>query len=332
MPRLSLLAVTAALLAPACSRAQPAQAEAASPAAFERRVFDVPSGAHPHDAAPGPPGQIWYTAQQQGALGIIDIASGKVRQVPLGPSSAPHGVIQAKDGTAWITDGGQNAIVRYDPKTEKIDVWKLPEDSGYTNLNTGAFAADGTFWFTGQNGIYGRVPPGGGKVEVFKDPDGRGPYGITGTPDGEIWYVSLAASHLAHVNRADGTVTLIDPPDANAGLRRVWSDSKGDLWISGWNSGKLYRYHPASGTWDQWRLPGSAPRAYAVYVDPSDKVWVSNWGTNETLRFDPATQQFTGAMPGSAADAGVRQILGRGSEVYLPESGLDRLVLVTVRR
>jgi virginiamycin B lyase len=37
-------------------------------------------------------------------------------------------------------------------------------------------------------------------------------------------------------------------------------------------------------------------------------------------------------MPGSGADAGVRQILGRGNEVYLPESGLDRLVLVTVRK
>jgi hypothetical protein len=26
----------------------------------------------------------------------------------------------------------------------------------------------------------------------------------------------------------------------------------------------------------------------------------------------------------------VRQILGRGNEIYLPESGLDRLMLVTV--
>jgi len=154
---------------------------------------------------------------------------------------------------------------------------------------------------------------------------GRAPASLAASAD--ITSTALAPSLIP---LADPAVTV--PPDANAGLRRVWSDSKGDLWISGWNSGKLYRYHPASGTWDQWRLPGSAPRAYAVYVDPSDKVWVSNWGTNETLRFDPATQQFTGAMPGSAAEAGVRQILGRGSEVYLPESGLDRLVLVTVRR
>ena len=161
MVRSSVLAAVVLALAPACSQAQPAGEEAATtPAAFRTKVFNLPAGSHPHDAAPGPAGQIWYTAQQQGALGIIDVASGKVRQVPLGPSSAPHGVIQAKDGTAWITDGGQNAIVRYDPKTEKIDVWKLPESSGYANLNTGAFAGDGTFWFTGQNGIYGRVPPG----------------------------------------------------------------------------------------------------------------------------------------------------------------------------
>lgn len=330
MVRSSVLAAVVLALAPACSQAQPAgEAAATTPAAFRTKVFNLPARSHPHDAAPGPAGQIWYTAQQQGALGIIDIASGKVRQVPLGPSSAPHGVIQAKDGTAWITDGGQNAIVRYDPKTEKIDVWKLPESSGYANLNTGAFAGDGTFWFTGQNGIYGRVPPGGGQVEVFKDPEGRGPYGITATPDGEIWYVSLAGSHLAHVNRADGTARLIEPPDEGAGLRRVWADSKGDLWISGWNSGKLYRYRPASGQWDQWKLPGDAPRAYAVYVDARDDVWLSNWGTNSTLRFDPDSQRFS-AVPGSDADANVRQILGRGNEIYLPESGLDRLMLVTV--
>ncbi len=329
MNRLSILMAVVALSAPACSNAQPEKAEAAADASVQTRVFNLPAGSHPHDAAPGPDGQIWYTAQRQGALGIIDIASGKVRQVPLGPNSAPHGVIQAKDGSAWITDGGQNAIVRYDPKTEKIDVWKLPESSGYTNLNTGAFAGDGTFWFTGQNGIYGRVPAGGGTVEVFKDSEGRGPYGIAAAPDGNVWYVSLAGSHLARVDRADGSVKLIEPPDEGAGLRRVWADSKGDLWISGWNGGKLYRYRPASGQWDQWKLPGDAPRAYAVYVDARDDVWVSNWGTNSTLRFEPDSEQFT-AFPGSASGANVRQILGRGNEIYLPESGLDRLMLVTV--
>jgi virginiamycin B lyase len=35
-------------------------------------VFPVPEGAHPHDVAPAPDGAVWYTAQNQGALGILD--------------------------------------------------------------------------------------------------------------------------------------------------------------------------------------------------------------------------------------------------------------------
>ena len=321
MNKLSILAAMALAATPACGQAQDTGYE------FTTKVIQLPAGARPHDASPGRPGEIWYTAQRQGALGIVDIDAWTYRQVPLGEGSAPHGVVLGPDGKAWITDGGQNAIVRYDPASEAIDVWKLPADSGYTNLNTGAFDKDGVHWFTGQTGIYGKVDASG-QVRIWQDPEGRGPYGIDDTPDGEIWYVSLAGSHLAQVNRTDGSARLIEPPDEGAGLRRVWADSTGDLWISGWNSGKLYRYSPARGKWDQWKLPGEAPRAYAVYVDRQDQVWVSNWGSNATLRFDPATQRFT-AVPGSAANAAVRQILGRGDEVYLPESGLDRLMLVT---
>lgn len=291
------------------------------------QVFRLPEGARPHDAAPAPDGKIWYTAQRQGALGIIDPETGEIRQVPLGEGSAPHGVIQGPDGAAWITDGGQNAIVRFDPATEEITIWRLPEKTGYANLNTGAFDGDGIHWFTGQNGIYGRLDPASGEIEVFNDPEGRGPYGIAAAPDGEIYYVSLAGSHLGRVNRETGAVTVIEPPTEGAGTRRVWASSNGDLWISEWNSGQLSRYRPSDGSWQSWPLPGEAPRAYAVYVDERDLVWVSDFGGNATLIFDPETERFE-EIPGSGEGADVRQILGRPGEVYLPESGLDRLMLV----
>jgi virginiamycin B lyase len=54
-------------------------------------VFDLPEGAGPHDVSPAPDGTVWYTAQAQGALGVLDPASGAVRQVSLGEGSAPHG-------------------------------------------------------------------------------------------------------------------------------------------------------------------------------------------------------------------------------------------------
>ena len=292
------------------------------------RVFDVPKGAHPHDVAPGAGNSIWYTAQWQGALGIIDIASGKVEQVPLGEKSAPHGVIMGPDGAAWITDGGQNAIVRVDPKTRAITRWPLPATSGYTNLNTPAFDGKGRVWFTGQTGIYGRLDPKTGKMDVWPAPKGAGAYGIAATRDGQIWYVSLASSYLAKVDMETGATTVIEPPVAGSGQRRVWPDSKGRLWVTEWNTGHLARYVPETGAWTRWKLAGEKPRAYAVYVDDRDIAWVTDWGSNVTLAFDTKTERFIGRYPGSADKAEVRQILGRKGQVYLPESGIDRVMLV----
>jgi len=217
--------------------------------------------------------------------------------------------------------------VRFDPKTEEITVWKLPGETGYTNLNTGAFDGDGIHWFTGQNGFYGRLNPATGEIDVWAAPKGRGPYGIDATPDGEVWFVSLAGSYLAHIDRETGAAEVIEPPTPNQGARRVWSDSAGRLWVAEWNSGQVSRYDPAGKSWQAWRAPGDNPRIYAVYVDERDIVWLSDFGGNAIHAFDPETETFT-TYPNTKAGADVRQILGREGEIWLPESGTDRLVVI----
>lgn len=293
-----------------------------------KQVYPVPEGARPHDVAvdPAPGGAVWFTAQRQGALGRLDPATGKVEQIPLGEGSAPHGVIVGPDGAPWITDGGLNAIVRVDPKSHRVKRFPLPEDRGYTNLNTAAFDGRGVLWFTGQNGIYGRLDPHKGKVEVWDAPRGRGPYGIAATPSGDVYYVSLAGSHLAKLDLDSGEATVIEPPTPAQGARRVWSDSEGRLWISEWNSGQLSRYDPATGEWAAWQLPGEKPKTYSVYVDTDDKVWVTDFAANAVLRFDPGTERFE-SFPSDRPNANVRQMLGREGEVWAPESGTDRLVV-----
>ena len=181
-------------------------------------------------------------------------------------------------------------------------------------------------WFTGQNGVYGRVDPGTGAVEVWDAPKGRGPYGIATTPSGEVYYASLAGNHIARIDTATGKATVIEPPTPNQGARRVWSDSKGRIWVSEWNSGQVSVYDPASNSWRAWKLPGERPRTYAVYVDERDKVWLSDFGANAMVRFDPETERFD-VFKSERANASMRQILGRKGEVRAPESGTDTLVL-----
>ncbi|NMF95805.1 lyase [Aromatoleum toluolicum] len=298
---------------------------AASEVRIER--FAVPAGAHPHDIAPAPEagGPVWYTAQRQGALGVLDPATGKTRHIPLGRGSAPHGVIVGPDGAPWITDSGLNAIVRVDPKTFEVTRYPLPEGA-YANLNTAAFDGRGVLWFTGQSGIYGRLDPKAGAVQVFDAPRGRGPYGIASTPGGEIYYASLAGSHIAHIDSASGKAEVIEPPTPNQGARRVWSDSKGRIWVSEWQSGQLSRFDPKTKEWRAWRVPGESPKPYAVYVDERDHVWVSDFGANAMHRFDPASERFE-SFPSPESNAAIRQILGRKGEVWAPESGTDHLTV-----
>src|SRR5690349_20518852 len=225
------------------------------------QVYDVPARSGPHDVAASPEanGPVWYTAQRQGALGKLDPVSGRVEQIPLGANSAPHGVIIGPDGAPWITDGGLNAIVRVDPKTHEVRSFPLPEARGYVNLNTAAFDGTGRLWFTGQNGVYGRLDPRTGDIQVWDAPRGRGAYGITATPDGQVYYASLAGSHIARIDLASGAATVIEPPTADQGARRVWSDSKGNIWVSEWNSGNVSRFDPKAERWQTWKLPGERP-------------------------------------------------------------------------
>ena len=230
---------------PAASETPSASTSPSEPT-YEVATYPVPSGSGPHDVAPAADGGVWYTAQDSGELGWLDPETGDVREVALGAGSQPHGVIVGPDGAPWITDGGLNAIVRVDPETSAVEVFPLPSSAPDANLNTAAFDGDGVLWFTGQAGWYGRLDPASGMVEVFPAPRGIGPYGITATPDGEIYYSSLAGSYLGEVDRSSGEVRVIDPPTAGAGLRRVWSDSQGRLWVSEWDAGQVGVYDPAT--------------------------------------------------------------------------------------
>jgi len=314
--------------APSVAATQAASASPARVPTLAVREFDVPSGSHPHDVAPAVDGGVWYTGQRVGMLGHLDPTTGTVREIRLGAGSSPHGVIVGRDGAAWITDSGLNAIVRVDPATDAVRAFPLPADRSGANLNTAAFDGDGALWFTGQAGVYGRLDPTNGEIAVFDDPDGRGPYGIAATPAGDIWYASLAGSHIAHVDRATGGVTIVEPPTAAQGARRVWSDSMGRIWVSEWNAGQVGVHDPSTGTWQEWPLPGDGPQAYAVYVDERDIVWLTDFGANVIVRFDPATERFD-PIELPSRDGSVRQLLGRPGELWGAESAVDKLVVVT---
>ena len=185
----------------------------AGAAAQQSTYYELQKGDFPHDVAASPSGEVWYAGQRAGVAGRLDPATGHVERIPLGKDAAPQGVIVGPDGiAAWFTDGGRNAIVRLDPRTKEIKIWPLPPERKDAELNTAAFDRLGRIWFTGQAGIYGRLNPTSGEIKVWDAPEGAGPYGMTATPKGDIWFVSFAGSYLANVDLESGAATVFEPP------------------------------------------------------------------------------------------------------------------------
>ena len=180
------------------SRPPATTATEAAPAGLRVQEYPVPAGSRTHDVAPAADGRsVWYTAQGSGQLGLLDPATGKSRLIPLGGGSAPHGVIVGPDGAPWITDGGLNAIVRVDPRTEKVDRYPLPPERGSANLNTAAGARAPTAspplptgscstppWpaATSAASTTGRAPPRcWSRPHVTRAPGGSGPTPAAGS-------------------------------------------------------------------------------------------------------------------------------------------------------
>ena len=161
----------------------------------ETQVFP-PQGAYPHDSRPRRDGLVLGPAQ--GRPRNPRPGHSLSREVKLGPKSAPHGVIQGPDGAAWLTDSGLNAIVRVDPSSQEVNVWKLPQDTGYANLNTAVFDKDGIHWFPGQNALWSAQSKDR-RDEGLKPPARPGSIRHHGNLEGDVYY----ASHRRQPHRPD---------------------------------------------------------------------------------------------------------------------------------
>jgi virginiamycin B lyase len=327
LPALGLASLSgAALLLPRAAHAQ-------TPAGIRLQSWPLkaPSQTGIHDIAPAPDGGVWFSAQRSGHLGWLDPTTGKTELIALGKGSSPHGVIAGPDGAAWLTDGGQNAIVRVSWPARQVKVYPLPAGTPYANLNTCAFDGDGDLWFTGQSGYVGKVDVRTGSRHSQRIPTRPRPLRhLRHTQRRHLVVLTRRQlhrtprpqdRHLKHRRTTHPTPrrppSLVRQQRPHLGIRMEQRQPVDARPITG----------PGTNSWKTWKAPGNEPHVYAVYVDNKDIVWASEWSNNAMLRFDPASEKFD-VIPLPRAAASVRQILGRAGEVWLPESGTEFVTVI----
>jgi virginiamycin B lyase len=76
---------------------------------------------------------FWSSDYARGYLGRLDPKTGQTREWPSpgGPKSQPYAIASAR-GAIWYVESAvkPNALVRFDPATEKFQTWLIPGGGG----------------------------------------------------------------------------------------------------------------------------------------------------------------------------------------------------------
>jgi virginiamycin B lyase len=87
---------------------------------------------------------VWYVNSSLGALGRLNPATGEIKEwpSPSGPNTHPY-AIAVVDDVVWYNESLRrpDALVRFDPKTEKFQSWAIP--SGYGIIRHMSATPDG---------------------------------------------------------------------------------------------------------------------------------------------------------------------------------------------
>jgi virginiamycin B lyase len=99
------------------------------PATMEVKEYALPNAASRPRRIAITGDEVWYADFSRGFLGRLNLATGEHKEwlSPSGPNSQPYGIVFAK-GAIWYNESfaKPNTIVRFDPKTEKVQSWAIP--------------------------------------------------------------------------------------------------------------------------------------------------------------------------------------------------------------
>jgi virginiamycin B lyase len=107
---------------------------AVNPDTMTIRYYEVPdSGSRVRRLGLTSDGMVWYGNSTRGRLGRLNPKTGEIKEwpSPSGPTSHPYALAVVND-IIWYNESGMrpDALVRFDPKTERFQSWAIPSGVG----------------------------------------------------------------------------------------------------------------------------------------------------------------------------------------------------------
>ena len=276
-------------------------------------TYDLPrADAAPHDPGRDAQGYIWYSDFQSPILGRLDPRTGQVKEWPIPTQKStdagfPTGGLQiAFDGDGNVYEGtmGQAQVVRFNPRTEKMDIWPSPDwnkgDARVTMIDPRFATIDGTIWineaglapgntafkFNLKTGEWSRVLVPQGSPPAYA-------YGIVANSGNDLYGMGQRNDNLWLTDAKTLETRYFQLPEAGGGGRRGHIDSQDRLWFAQFYGNAMTMFDPRTQKFTVYKVPTKFSNPYDVQFDDKTYLWGGGMGSDLVNRVNTMTGEFT---------------------------------------
>jgi virginiamycin B lyase len=269
--------------------------------------YDLPDQTiQPHDVLVDADGIAWHSDFSGQILGRLDTKTlqHKSYQVPLQREGWPTGALDLEadpQGNLWLGLMFQHGAAKFDRKTEKFEMIKLPADmikpdSQQAMVGPQNWTVDNKLWMQdpARRGIYRRDMTSG-KTELFEPFKGtRGsPYSIFSDKENNIWFLNFGGESIGKIAAKDGKITLYPTPTQRSRPRRGRIDDEGRIWFAEFAGERIGMFDTKTERFQEWEVPGKFYAPYDAALDKNGNLWTGGMNADRILRMNVETGKFT---------------------------------------
>jgi virginiamycin B lyase len=267
--------------------------------------YDLPKRTRqPHDVIVDSQGMVWYASFGEPILGKLDPKTGKITEYPV-PVTKPGYIIGTldiefdKDENIWLAMTYQGAVAKFDRKTEKFQVFRLPPDMDdwsreFTFVAPQHSDVDGKVWIN-ESGTYTqlRLDVNTGKFESFALYPVPRPntYEVTSDSFNNAWVFVMGRQNIGKIDAKTGKISIYDVPTPRAAPRRGMVDSQNRVWFAENFGNKVGMFDPKTEQFKEWPAPIKYYYPYDVTVDKDGDAWAVTEYADRVLRINTKTDQ-----------------------------------------
>jgi virginiamycin B lyase len=206
----------------------------------------------PNDIVLDKQGNVWFTEMNADAIGVLHVKTGQFTHYPLSSPPTiqnlnPYGITIDPQGNIWFTEANNNRLGHFNPKTGAIKYYQAPA----TNKPLMEVASDshGNIWATSfSSGLLLAFNPTSGQFTSYSvsanNTNTGGIYGLTISPDNEVWITVTSASAIARLDPQTNHFVYYQTPTGGSLPFGIAMNNDHTLWFteSGVNKIGSFKY------------------------------------------------------------------------------------------